>query len=79
MGANVPRLPPVFPAPPQGRGACQLQAGGIGVSVENPYYSHEVHGDYNVVSIGRLALSGIAPTYMPQIDQHLGELLATKI
>lgn len=49
------------------------------MSVENPYYSHEVHGDYDVVSIGRLALSGIAPTYMPQIDQHLGELLATKI
>jgi homoserine O-acetyltransferase len=26
---------------------------------------------------GHLALFGIAPTYMPQIDRHLGELLAT--
>jgi homoserine O-acetyltransferase len=34
----------------------QIQAGGIGVSVENPYYSHEFHGDYDVVSIGRLDL-----------------------
>jgi len=25
---------------------------------------------------GHLGLFGIAPTYMPQIDQHLGELLA---
>ena len=24
-----------------------------------------------------LALFGVAPTYMPQIDRHLGELLAT--
>ena len=29
--------------------------------------------------LGHLALFGIAPTYMPQIDQHLGELLATEI
>ena len=48
MGAKVPRLPPVFPAP--SAWARQLQAGGIGVSVENPYYSHEVHGDCDVVS-----------------------------
>jgi homoserine O-acetyltransferase len=34
----------------------QIQAGGTGVSVENPYYSHEFHGDYEVVSIGRLDL-----------------------
>lgn len=27
--------------------------------------------------LGHLALFGVAPTYMPQIDRHLGELLAT--
>ena len=29
--------------------------------------------------LGHLALFGVAPTYMPQIDQHLGELLATDV
>ena len=29
--------------------------------------------------LGHLALFGIAPANMPQIDQHLGELLATEI
>jgi len=29
--------------------------------------------------LGHLALFGIAPTYMPQIDLHLGELLATEV
>jgi homoserine O-acetyltransferase len=29
--------------------------------------------------LGHLALFGVAPTYMPQIDQHLGELLATSV
>ena len=29
--------------------------------------------------LGHLGLFGVAPTYMPQIDQHLGELLATKV
>ncbi|MGD9529054.1 alpha/beta fold hydrolase [Pseudonocardia sp.] len=29
--------------------------------------------------LGHLALFGVAPTYMPQIDQHLGELLATPV
>jgi homoserine O-acetyltransferase len=28
---------------------------------------------------GHLALFGVAPDYMPQIDRHLGELLATKV
>lgn len=28
--------------------------------------------------LGHLGLFGVAPTYMPQIDQHLGELLATE-
>jgi homoserine O-acetyltransferase len=28
--------------------------------------------------LGHLALFGVAPTYMPQIDQHLGELLDTE-
>jgi homoserine O-acetyltransferase/O-succinyltransferase len=28
--------------------------------------------------LGHLALFGISPTYMPQIDRHLGELLATE-
>lgn len=28
---------------------------------------------------GHLGLFGIAPSYMPQIDQHLGELLATRV
>jgi homoserine O-acetyltransferase/O-succinyltransferase len=28
---------------------------------------------------GHLALFGVAPTYMPQIDQHLSELLATQV
>jgi homoserine O-acetyltransferase len=28
---------------------------------------------------GHLGLFGIAPTYMPQIDQHLGDLLDTKV
>ncbi len=28
---------------------------------------------------GHLGLFGIAPTYMPQIDRHLGELLATDV
>jgi homoserine O-acetyltransferase/O-succinyltransferase len=28
--------------------------------------------------LGHLALFGVAPTYMPQIDQHLGELLSTE-
>ena len=27
----------------------------------------------------QLALFGVAPTYMPQIDQHLSELLATQV
>lgn len=29
--------------------------------------------------LGHLALFGVAPTYMPQIDRHLGELLATRV
>jgi homoserine O-acetyltransferase len=29
--------------------------------------------------LGHLGLFGVAPDYMPQIDQHLGELLATKV
>ena len=28
--------------------------------------------------LGHLALFGVAPTYMPQIDRHLGDLLATE-
>jgi len=28
--------------------------------------------------LGHLGLFGVAPTYMPQIDQHLGDLLATQ-
>ena len=28
---------------------------------------------------GHLGLFGIAPTYMPQVDRHLGELLATDV
>lgn len=29
--------------------------------------------------LGHLGLFGVAPTYMPQIDQHLGELLGTEV
>jgi len=29
--------------------------------------------------LGHLGLFGVAPTYKPQIDQHLGELLATDV
>lgn len=29
--------------------------------------------------LGHLGLFGVAPTYMPQIDRHLGELLATTV
>ncbi len=29
--------------------------------------------------MGHLGLFAVSPTYMPQIDQHLGELLATEI
>ncbi|CAN5486194.1 MAG: alpha/beta fold hydrolase [Actinomycetota bacterium] len=29
--------------------------------------------------LGHLGLFGVAPTYIPQIDEHLGELLATKV
>jgi homoserine O-acetyltransferase/O-succinyltransferase len=29
--------------------------------------------------LGHLALFGVAPTYMPQIDQHLGDLLAAEV
>ncbi len=29
--------------------------------------------------LGHLGLFAVAPTYMPQIDRHLGELLATKV
>ncbi len=29
-------------------------------------------------TLGHLALLGIAPAYMPQIDRHLGDLLATE-
>jgi homoserine O-acetyltransferase len=29
--------------------------------------------------LGHLGLFGVAPTYMPQVDQHLGELLATDL
>ncbi|MBA2441652.1 MAG: alpha/beta fold hydrolase [Rubrobacter sp.] len=29
--------------------------------------------------LGHLGLFGVAPTYMPQIDRHLGELLDTKV
>jgi len=29
--------------------------------------------------LGHLGLFAVAPTYMPQIDQHLGELLAGEI
>jgi homoserine O-acetyltransferase/O-succinyltransferase len=28
---------------------------------------------------GHLGLFAIAPTYMPQIDKHLGDLLATEV
>jgi homoserine O-acetyltransferase/O-succinyltransferase len=31
-------------------------AGAAGSAVENPYYSHEFHGDYELISIGRLDL-----------------------
>jgi homoserine O-acetyltransferase/O-succinyltransferase len=30
-------------------------------------------------TLGHLGLFGVAPTFMPQIDQHLGELLGTKV
>jgi homoserine O-acetyltransferase len=42
---------------------------------------HIARGQLRVVDdiLGHLALFGIAPTYMPQIDQHLGELLATHV
>ena len=29
--------------------------------------------------IGHLALFGVAPTYMPQIDRHLSDLLAAEV
>jgi homoserine O-acetyltransferase/O-succinyltransferase len=29
--------------------------------------------------LGHLALFGVSPTYMPQIDRHLGDLLATEV
>ena len=29
--------------------------------------------------LGHLGLFGVAPTFMPQIDQHLGDLLATQV
>ena len=29
--------------------------------------------------LGHLALFGVAPTYMPQIDRHLAELLDTAV
>jgi homoserine O-acetyltransferase len=29
--------------------------------------------------LGHLGLFAVSPTYMPQIDQHVGELLATKV
>ncbi|MGH3470944.1 MAG: alpha/beta fold hydrolase, partial [Nocardioidaceae bacterium] len=29
--------------------------------------------------LGHLALFGVAPTYMPQVDRHLGELLDTQV
>ena len=29
--------------------------------------------------LGHLGLFAVAPTYMPQIDQHLGDLLATEV
>ena len=29
--------------------------------------------------LGHLGLFGIAPTYMPQIDHHLADLLATEV
>ena len=28
---------------------------------------------------GHLGLFAVAPTYMPQIDEHLGDLLATEV
>ncbi len=28
---------------------------------------------------GQLGLFGVAPTYMPQIDQHLGDLVAIEV
>ena len=28
---------------------------------------------------GHLGLFATAPTYMPQVDQHLGDLLATEV
>ena len=32
-----------------------------------------------VADFGHLGLFGVAPTYMPQMDRHLGELLATPV
>jgi len=29
--------------------------------------------------LGHLGLFAVAPTYLPQIDQHLGDLLAMKV
>jgi homoserine O-acetyltransferase/O-succinyltransferase len=29
--------------------------------------------------LGHLGLFGVSPTYMPQIDRYLGELLATEV
>ncbi len=29
--------------------------------------------------LGHLGLFGVSPTYMPQIDRHLGDLLATEV
>jgi homoserine O-acetyltransferase/O-succinyltransferase len=39
------------------------------------------NSEFRVVDdvLGHLALFGVAPTYMPQIDRHLWELLATPV
>jgi homoserine O-acetyltransferase len=44
-------------------------------------HKHIKNSELRVVDdiLGHLGLFGVAPDYMPQIDQHLGELLATKV
>ncbi|MGH3089728.1 MAG: alpha/beta fold hydrolase [Rubrobacteraceae bacterium] len=39
------------------------------------------NSEFRVVEdvLGHLGLFGVAPTYMPQIDRHLGDLLATEV
>lgn len=56
------------------------------MAIDNPYYSATVHGEFRLAELrviddlhGHAALFGLSPSYGPQIDAALSELLASPV